>query len=84
MQTPPEEQIKLLEYRTIDSFQFANPSRDLIDTIHEMERVQDWMRDYRQELGFDALPIVGCMNGVKDISIIVDRMRKDLGLDGLR
>lgn len=81
LQTPPEEQIKLLEYRTVDSIQFANPSRDLIDTIHEMERIQDWMRDYRQELGFDTLPIVGCVKSVKDIDIIVDRIRKDLGLD---
>ena len=49
LQTPPVEQIELLEYRTVDSIQLANPSRNLIDTIHEMESVQDWMRNYRQE-----------------------------------
>ena len=59
LQTPPVEQIELLEYRTVDSIQLANPSRNLIDTIHEMESVQDWMKDYRQELGFDVLPVVG-------------------------
>ena len=81
LQTPPVEQIELLEYRTVDSIQLANPSRNLIDTIHEMESVQDWMKDYRQEMGFDVLPVVGCMKGVKDASVIVDRIRNDLDLE---
>ena len=46
LQTPPVEQLDLLEFRTVDSVQLANPSRNLIDTIHEMERIQDWMKDY--------------------------------------
>ncbi len=81
LQTPPEEKIKLLEYRTLDSIQLANPSRNLIDTIHEMESVQDWMKDYRQELGFDVLPVVGRMKGVKETVVIADRIRKDLELE---
>ena len=52
LQTPPVEQMELLEYRTVDSIQLVNPSRNLIDTVHEMENIQDWMKDYRQELGF--------------------------------
>lgn len=43
MQTPPVEQIEFLEYRTVDSIQLANPGRNLIDMIHEMESVQDWI-----------------------------------------
>ena len=81
LQTPPVEQIELLEYRTVDSVQLANPSRNLIDTIHEMEKIQDWMKDYRQELGFDMLPVVGCMKGTKEAGVIVDRIRKDLELE---
>ena len=81
MQTPPVEQIELLEYRTVDSIQLANPSRNLIDTIHEMENVQDWMKDYRQELGYDVLPVVGCMKGIKEVNIIVDKIRNDLELE---
>ncbi|MDD6810849.1 MAG: ImmA/IrrE family metallo-endopeptidase [Lachnospiraceae bacterium] len=81
LQTPPVEQIELLEYRTVDSIQLANPSRNLIDTIHEMESIQDWMKDYRQELGYEELPVVGCMKGVKEVNVIVDRIRKDLELE---
>ena len=49
LQEPPVEQIKLLEYRTVDSIQLGdNPSRNLIDTIYSMESVQEWLRDYPQ------------------------------------
>lgn len=81
LQTPPVEQIKLLEYRTVDSIQLANPSRNLIDTIHEMESVQDWMKEYRQELGYDVMPLVGSMRGIRDAATIVDKIRKDLELE---
>lgn len=81
LQTPPVEHIELLEYRTVDSIQLANPSRNLIDTVHEMENIQDWMKDYRQEVGFDVLPLVGCMKDTKDVQPIVDRIRKNLELD---
>lgn len=81
LQTPPVEQIDLLEYRTVDSIQLANPSRNLVDTIHEMENIQDWMKTYRQDLGFDKLSLVGCMEGVHEIDVIADRIRRDLELD---
>lgn len=81
LQTPPVEQIELLEYRTVDSIQLANPSRDLVDTIHEMENIQDWMKAYRQDLGFDKLPVVGCMKGIYEVNVIADRIRRDLEFD---
>lgn len=81
LQTPPVEQMELLEYRTVDSIQLANPSRNLIDTVHEMENIQDWMKDYRQEMGFEELPLVGCMKDTRNVQLVVDRIRKDLELD---
>ena len=81
LQTPPVEQMELLEYRTVDSIQLANPSRNLIDTVHEMENIQDWMKDYRQEVGFEELPLVGCMKDTRNVQLVVDRIRKDLELD---
>ena len=33
LQTPPVEQIELLEYRTVDSIQLANPSRNLRNSV---------------------------------------------------
>lgn len=81
LQTPPKEQIDLLEYRTMDSIELANPSRDLLDTIHEMEVVQEWMADYKKELDYDKVAFVGSLNGITDVNVIVNKIRIDLGLD---
>ena len=35
LQTPPVEQISLLEYRTLYSIELKDPSRNLIDTIQQ-------------------------------------------------
>lgn len=81
LQTPPVEQIDLLEYRTLDSVELVNPSRNLIDTIHEMEAVQDWMVDYRREMKYDAVAVVGSLKGHSDVETIAGRIRADLGLE---
>lgn len=81
LQTPPEEQIKLLEYRTIDSKEMAEPSRNLLDTIYEMEAVQEWMVEYRRDMGFDSVDYVGCMKNITEKDLIVNRIRRDLGLE---
>ncbi len=80
LQTPPVEQIRLLEYRTLDSLELANPSRNLIDIIHEMETIQDWMIDYRKEMNCDVSCVANSLNGETDIATIADSVRKDLGL----
>ncbi|MCR4611178.1 MAG: ImmA/IrrE family metallo-endopeptidase [Lachnospiraceae bacterium] len=81
LQKPPVENIELLEYRTIDSVELANPSRDMIDTINDMKRVQDWMKEYRQETGFDTLRIVGSLSGQKEHEYIAECIRQDMDLD---
>ena len=81
LQTPPIEQISLLEYRTLDSIQLTNPSRNLIDTIHDMEAVQEWMVNYRKEWNYDTISIVGSLKGITDISVIADTIRINLRLN---
>lgn len=80
LQTPPAEQIRLLEYRTLDSVELADPSRNLIDIIHEMEAIQEWMIEYRKEMNYDTSFVVNSLKGNTDIATIADSVRKDLGL----
>lgn len=80
LETPPREEVHLLEYRTIDSVDFADPSRNLIETIQEMERIQDWMKDYRQDTGFDTWPVVGSLKGYTNVKQIANVIRKDMSL----
>ena len=59
LKTPPKESIKLIDYRTKDSVALTKPSRNLIDTISEMETIQEWMVTYRQEMGYEKCSFFG-------------------------
>ena len=80
LQTPPKEEIKLMEYRTIASTESENPSRDLIDTITEMEQIVDWTRDYLISEGSEANPIVGKLKHETDTMAIARDIRQFLNL----
>ncbi|HCU29776.1 MAG TPA: Zn peptidase [Sphaerochaeta sp.] len=80
LQTPPKEKIKLMEYRTIASAESSNPSRDVIDTITDMEQIVDWTRDYLIAEGSEANPIVGKLKHETNIAIISGYIRQVLGL----
>ena len=56
---PPDEDIQLLKYRTVDNEEQAKPSRELIDTIKYMEKRQSFMRDALIEDGFLPHEFVG-------------------------
>lgn len=77
---PPKEQFELMEYRTIESKELHSPSRNLIDTIQEMEMIQDWMRNYRKDLGYDILPFVGKGKKCFDKEEIAMKIRNYLGV----
>lgn len=81
LQNPVEEKVRMIEYRTCDSIQLENPSRELIDTIQQMEKVQDWMKEYRQDEGFDKNNYVASLKVSDSKNHIVEQIRKDLGLD---
>lgn len=80
LQEPPDEDNKILEYRTVDSVELQNPSRELIDTITNMENVQEWMRNNQIMQGYSPLGIVGSMKNIQSSQSIAARIREDMGL----
>lgn len=80
LQNPMKEKNPLLEYRTCDSIHLENPSRELIDTIHQMESVQAWMKEYFQEEGFARNPYVASLKDITQKKQIVEKIRQDLDL----
>lgn len=80
LQKPLEEKIGMLEYRTIDSIQLQNPSRELIDTMHQMEAIRDWMREYRKNEGYEPNCYVASLKNENNIQRITCTLRDDLGL----
>ncbi|MEA5004130.1 MAG: ImmA/IrrE family metallo-endopeptidase [Christensenella sp.] len=65
----PEEKIDLLNFRTINSDRLEKPSRELIDTIYDMQLKQDWMHDYRLSEEMDKLEFIGSLNSESKINI---------------
>lgn len=80
LQTPPAEDLSLLDYRTVDSISIQNPSRNLIDVINEMEDVQEWMRDYLIKNDTSKLAFVGEYKNSTEINEIVESIRYSLNL----
>ena len=80
LKTPPTEKITLLEYRTIKSQEFEPPSRDLVDTIAEMEQIIEWTKNNLKAEGAEANPVVGKLKGIRNIDTISSDIRTVLGL----
>lgn len=59
LKSPVKEDLPLLEFRTIETESIQNPSRELIDTINDMESKQQWLREAFIEEGKDNLDFVG-------------------------
>jgi len=81
LSSPPTENLEILEFRTVDSITLQNPSRDLIDTIRQMESVQDWMRDYVVASQEESISFVGALSVNKDPLRLAESVRNALSLD---
>ncbi len=77
---PPVEKNELIEFRTIDSLELEKPSRNLIDTIHEMENIQEWMKDYLIKNSSDTVDFIASADLSDDIRKTVNSIRKKLFL----
>lgn len=81
LNTPPEEKIPLLKFRTVKSEQYKDPSRNLIDTIHDMERIIDWTKNSMIESNSEPNEVVGSQRNVKDPLVLANYIRRILGLN---
>ncbi len=59
MNTIPEENVRLADFRTIENHEMTKMSRNLIDVIKDMEVKQAWMSDYLIENGAEPLSFIG-------------------------
>mgnify|MGYP001207951610 FL=1 len=79
---PPKENIMETEFRTINN-KLPEVSKNLKDTLMEMDRRRNWMSDYRKSLGWDKLGIIDEFSKHKNQNIIDNAIlaKKLLGLD---
>lgn len=78
---PPVEKLSIADYRTFDDKRPRRPSPNLIDTIHDMQRRQEWMRDYLIEIGTDRIPFIGSLTENLPVVDAAKQIKVDLKLD---
>ena len=80
LNSPPMENLEIVKFRTVDSLCLQNPSRDLIDTVRQMENVQEWMRENVIASKGEKVPFLGALNTNVDVMSISYAVRKVLSL----
>ena len=80
LNTPPTESLEILEFRTIDSVSVQSPSRELKDTVRQMENIQEWMKDYIKTSRGNKLSFVGSLNKNDSVQNIANNVRSVLSL----
>lgn len=56
---PPDIQLPIPHYRTMDDTPASQPSSNLLETVQMMQRRQAWMREYLLDMGQEPLAYVG-------------------------
>lgn len=82
LEHPPDEALPAPDYRTRSDQGVRRPTPNLIETIFEMQRRQDWMRERLVEEGQEELPFVGSARIGDEVAPLAARIRRTLGLDG--
>jgi len=80
LQRPPEEKLPIPYFRSFNNGQDLQPSPDLIETIHIMERRQSWMREFLIEQGQEPLKFVNSVNIADSPEYIAKKIRDALQL----
>ena len=79
---PPEDQLPIPDFRTVQDNRVQRPSPDLLETVEVMQRRQDWLREYLIDEDAPALSFVGSMGLDDDSASVAASMRRTLGVDG--
>ena len=81
LDAPPDDSLPIADFRTIGDRPLVHPSPNLLDTIYQMQRRQDWMREELLIEEADPLEFVGAFNDSADFEDVADGMREALTLE---
>jgi Zn-dependent peptidase ImmA (M78 family)/transcriptional regulator with XRE-family HTH domain len=76
---PPEEILPIPHFRTLNNGVPVRPSPELLDTVHAMQRRQNWMREYLVEQGHKPQRFVRSAHPGGDPVNTAQQMRQLLG-----
>lgn len=78
--TPPVERLPVPDFRTLAGQTDYRPSPELLDTLHDAKRKQEWYRDYLLSLGAEPVAFVGSLSLEMTPVRAAGLMREALGL----
>ena len=78
---PPELPLPMPDFRTLESRRPQGVSPELLDTIHQMQRRQAWLREERIEAETEPLSFIGAAKLSDDPVVTAHEMRRIVGLD---
>ena len=78
---PADDSLPIADFRTVGDQGLARASPNLLDTIYQMQRRQDWMREELLIDETDPLEFVGAFRGNTDFEDVADGMREALTLE---
>lgn len=80
LKQPPKDELPIPDFRTLGDAELHRPSPDLLETVHAMQRRQEWMHHFLIEEGGSRLPFIGSVSlGSKPLAIATS-IRDILGL----
>ena len=78
---PPVENLPIRDFRTVGAQVASRPSPDLLDTIYDALRRQEWYRDYLVASAGEPLEFVGSLQVSEDILTSAERIRSLIAWD---
>ena len=81
LQQPPVEQLPLPDLRTVGGIAPQRPSLELLDTVRDSIRKQDWYLEYLQHQEHQPLAFVGRFNCRSQVAEVVNDIRRILGVN---
>ena len=78
---PPEEQVPIADYRTMQDAVLTRPSADLLDTIFQCQQRQEWYRSFAQLNREDPVSFVGSLSTGSPVVAAAAAMRQTLTFD---
>lgn len=79
---PPDEELPIPDFRTVAGGRVDRPGADLLDTIYQCQRRQDWYQEYALRNGLDRVDLVGSYGIGADPIEAAAGMREALGWTG--
>ena len=81
---PPVEKIPFPDFRTIKNQPTYHQSAYLMELLYDLERKQNWYREYLIENGYDKLPFVGSVSIQIPAETVAKKIDNLLQLDKIR